>query len=135
MKTNDGDISNYGDNFKVSFEDFKKLEKFELSTSIVLNEPEYQVSAPVAEPTSNGFSLKSTISENPVESMRQKLLNELLVKLSLNCISTGGHVLKGKVMQNFMIDVALTNLKLFIRGREMVRRFVPGLEIDEAKNL
>ena len=35
-------------------------------------------------------------------------------------------------MQNFMIDVSLTNLKLFIRGREMVRRFVPGLTVDEA---
>ena len=30
---------------------------------------------------------------------------ELVLKLSLNTISTGAHILKGKVYQNIMIDV------------------------------
>jgi len=134
MKNNDGDISSIGENFKVSFDDFRGLKNFNLGTSIILNEPEYRIEWPIESmpPTSFGFQLKPTKSDSQLDTIQQTLLNELLVKLSLNCISTGGHVLKGKVMQNFMIDVSLTNLKLFIRGREMVRRFVPGLTVDEA---
>lgn len=32
-------------------------------------------------------------------------LAELILKLCLNTISTGAHILKGKVYQNIMIDV------------------------------
>ena len=132
MKNNDGDISSIGENFKVSFEDFEALTNFDLGTSILLNEPDYKIECSIKSPTSTGFNLKPIKTDTQLNTIQQTLLNELLVKLSLNCISTGGHVLKGKVMQNFMIDVSLTNLKLFIRGREMVRRFVPGLTVDEA---
>ena len=33
-----------------------------------------------------------------------------------------------------MIDVSLTNLKLFVRGRELIRRFIPNLDIQTAVN-
>jgi N-acetylmuramic acid 6-phosphate (MurNAc-6-P) etherase len=32
-------------------------------------------------------------------------LAEIILKLSLNTISTGAHIFKGKVYQNIMIDV------------------------------
>lgn len=32
-------------------------------------------------------------------------LTEIVLKLGLNTISTGAHILKGKVYQNIMIDV------------------------------
>uniref|UniRef100_A0A672TE28 Glucokinase (hexokinase 4) regulator n=1 Tax=Sinocyclocheilus grahami TaxID=75366 RepID=A0A672TE28_SINGR len=53
---------------------------------------------------------------------------ELSTKWCLNAISTGAHVLKGKVYVNYMIDLRVTNSKLyrrahmafFLRGRELI---------------
>lgn len=47
--------------------------------------------------------------------IRENLL-QLCVKRTLNMISTAAHVLKGKVYQNYMIDLKLSNNKLFHRG-------------------
>lgn len=45
---------------------------------------------------------------------------EISVKWILNAISTGAHVLKGKVVRNFMIDVKVGNNKLFHRAVSIV---------------
>ena len=45
---------------------------------------------------------------------------EISVKWILNAISTGAHVLKGKVLRNFMIDVKVGNNKLFHRAVSIV---------------
>lgn len=50
-------------------------------------------------------------------------LSELAVKLVLNAITTGGHVLKGKVMGNVMIDLQVSNNKLFYRAIHIVGLF------------
>lgn len=46
---------------------------------------------------------------------------ELSTKLLLNAVSTGAHVLKGKVYQNHMIDVQVTNSKLYCRATRLLQ--------------
>lgn len=48
---------------------------------------------------------------------------EISVKWVLNAISTGAHVLKGKVLRNLMIDVKVSNNKLFHRAVSVVSTF------------
>jgi N-acetylmuramic acid 6-phosphate (MurNAc-6-P) etherase len=45
---------------------------------------------------------------------------EYAMKLVLNAITTGGHVLKGKVYQNRMIDLRISNNKLYYRTIRIV---------------
>ncbi|XP_030265259.1 glucokinase regulatory protein isoform X2 [Sparus aurata] len=47
---------------------------------------------------------------------------ELSTKLLLNAVSTGAHVLKGKIYQNHMIDVQVTNSKLYGRATRLLRK-------------
>jgi len=46
---------------------------------------------------------------------------DLAAKLSFNALTTGAHILAGKVYQNYMIDVQITNHKLFQRAVNIVR--------------
>lgn len=46
---------------------------------------------------------------------------ELSTKLVLNAVSTGGHVLKGKIYQNHMIDLQVTNTKLYRRATHLLQ--------------
>ncbi|XP_062378910.1 glucokinase regulatory protein [Sardina pilchardus] len=48
---------------------------------------------------------------------------ELSTKWMLNGISTGAHVLKGKVYKNYMIDLKVTNSKLYRRAIGILQRF------------
>jgi N-acetylmuramic acid 6-phosphate (MurNAc-6-P) etherase len=52
-------------------------------------------------PTTSSDSLH----DQDVKCMSIQLLREIAVKCCLNAISTGAHVLKGKVYKNIMIDV------------------------------
>ncbi|XP_071952589.1 glucokinase regulatory protein-like [Antedon mediterranea] len=47
---------------------------------------------------------------------------ELAIKFILNTVSTGAHVLKGKVYKHYMVDMKLNNSKLFNRGINIVQR-------------
>nr|XP_020447858.1 glucokinase regulatory protein isoform X2 [Monopterus albus] len=47
---------------------------------------------------------------------------ELSTKLLLNAVSTGAHVLKGKIYQNHMIDVQVTNSKLYYRASRLLQK-------------
>ncbi|XP_038057342.1 glucokinase regulatory protein-like [Patiria miniata] len=49
---------------------------------------------------------------------------ELSCKLLLNAVSTGAHIQKGKVYKNLMVDLKLSNSKLFQRGIEIVKSLV-----------
>eukprot|EP01128_Nolandella_sp_AFSM9_P011961 TRINITY_DN8845_c0_g1_i1.p1 TRINITY_DN8845_c0_g1~~TRINITY_DN8845_c0_g1_i1.p1 ORF type:complete len:606 (-),score=114.25 TRINITY_DN8845_c0_g1_i1:1566-3305(-) len=51
-------------------------------------------------------------------------LTEMSIKWTLNCLSTGAHVLAGKVYQNLMIDLCLSNYKLYFRGISIVQELV-----------
>jgi len=46
---------------------------------------------------------------------------ELSTKLVLNAVSTGAHILKGKIYQNHMIDVQVTNSKLYRRATRLLQ--------------
>ncbi|XP_047013705.1 glucokinase regulatory protein isoform X2 [Ictalurus punctatus] len=48
---------------------------------------------------------------------------ELSTKWCLNAISTGAHVLTGKVYMNYMIDLRVTNSKLYRRAIHILKRF------------
>lgn len=49
---------------------------------------------------------------------------ELSVKYVLNAISTGAHVLKGKIFRNLMIDLSISNNKLYFRGIEILSKLL-----------
>ncbi|KAM4559861.1 glucokinase regulatory protein isoform 2-T2 [Odontesthes bonariensis] len=55
---------------------------------------------------------------------------ELSTKLVLNAVSTGAHVLKGKIYQNHMIDVQVTNSKLYRRATRLLQKLSGHPESD-----
>ncbi|KAL6477639.1 hypothetical protein MHYP_G00134740 [Metynnis hypsauchen] len=62
-------------------------------------------------------------SLNKHSSVLMKQHWELSTKWCLNAISTGAHILKGKVYRNYMIDLRVTNSKLFRRAIRILQRF------------
>ncbi|TKS66241.1 Glucokinase regulatory protein [Collichthys lucidus] len=59
---------------------------------------------------------------------------ELSTKLVLNAVSTGAHVLKGKIYHNHMIDVQATNSKLYCRATRLLQKLsgCPQSQCEEA---
>ncbi|KAK3563713.1 hypothetical protein QTP86_034442 [Hemibagrus guttatus] len=53
---------------------------------------------------------------------------ELSTKWCLNAISTGAHILIGKVYMNYMIDLRVTNSKLYRRAIHMLQRFTSSTQ-------
>lgn len=52
----------------------------------------------------------------------QKFQRELSTKWILNTVTTGAHVLKGKVFRNYMVDFRVSNTKLFTRAVTVLQR-------------
>lgn len=146
LNNNEGDISHYGDEFKIDFQDLEILVKNDTIKPgiVIVHDSPLGSSSSFNMPKNLNFDIQPICLKFPFQDINQNpktpndwtkiLISQLLYKLTYNCISTGAHVLKGKVMQNFMIDVSLTNLKLFVRGRELIRRFIPNLDIQTAVN-
>eukprot|EP00041_Stephanoeca_diplocostata_P019841 m.432496 g.432496 ORF g.432496 m.432496 type:complete len:650 (+) comp21408_c0_seq3:177-2126(+) len=57
-------------------------------------------------------------------------LGEISVKLVLNAMTTGGHVLKGKILQNRMVDLQVSNNKLYYRTLGIITAFTGRSETD-----
>ncbi|XP_024865829.1 glucokinase regulatory protein isoform X3 [Kryptolebias marmoratus] len=59
---------------------------------------------------------------------------ELATKLVLNAVSTGAHVLKGKIYQNYMIDLQVSNSKLYRRATRLLQKLsgLPEPRSEEA---
>ncbi|XP_062979717.1 glucokinase regulatory protein isoform X2 [Elgaria multicarinata webbii] len=53
----------------------------------------------------------------------QRFQRELSTKWILNTVSSGAHVLKGKILRNHMVDVRVSNTKLFWRAVTILQRF------------
>ncbi|CAM4643549.1 unnamed protein product [Lepidochelys kempii] len=51
----------------------------------------------------------------------QKFQRELSTKWILNTVSTGAHVLKGKILHNYMVDLRISNSKLFWRALSILQ--------------
>ncbi|CAJ1087053.1 glucokinase regulatory protein [Xyrichtys novacula] len=66
-------------------------------------------------------SLKITWPSSAPESFL-RMQWELSTKLLLNAVSTGAHILKGKIYQNHMIDVQVTNSKLYCRALRLLQK-------------
>lgn len=64
-----------------------------------------------------------SFSSEDVSSFVMRQHWELSTKWCLNAISTGAHVLKGKVYMNYMIDLRVTNSKLYRRAINILQRF------------
>ena len=82
------------------------LEKFSIITNIDLD-----------------FSVLNTSVLGLTRSTFETLLQEISMKWVLNCISTGAHILKGKVLNNIMIDVKVSNNKLFHRALGIIQKY------------
>ncbi|XP_071837823.1 glucokinase regulatory protein-like isoform X2 [Apostichopus japonicus] len=79
--------------------------------------------------------LKKYMAEFPA-SLQQQIKDNLMqisTKQTLNMISTGAHILKGKVYHNYMIDLKLSNNKLFYRGISIIVKLL-GVSEDKARN-
>lgn len=75
--------------------------------------------------TTNSTGHENLFEEfHPMSALFNDFLKECFVEISvkwiLNAISTGAHVLKGKVLRNLMIDVKVGNNKLFHRAVSIV---------------
>ena len=64
-----------------------------------------------------------------------RLKSGTAAKLVLNMISTSVMIRLGRVKDNRMVDMKLSNDKLVDRGTKMVMEQVPGLSYEEAKGL
>lgn len=56
-------------------------------------------------------------------SVLNECLMEMSIKWVLNAVSTGAHIVKGKVLGSFMIDLRVSNSKLFHRAVSIVSKF------------
>lgn len=98
--------------------------------SITTDKDEYdqflEVFKTLGNPKSVHISLPSSkLKEHcPGSHEHQKFLQQCAAEVSLkwvlNAVSTGAHVMKGKVLKNCMIDLKLTNKKLFERAMSIV---------------
>ncbi|MDP2439668.1 MAG: hypothetical protein Q8P67_28295 [archaeon] len=61
-------------------------------------------------------------SGSPLFDSSPGIFSDLLLKLCLNAVSTGAHVLKGKVYENQMVDLAVSNTKLYFRSIGIIAR-------------
>ncbi|KAM9327905.1 glucokinase regulatory protein isoform 2-T2 [Pholidichthys leucotaenia] len=79
-----------------------------------------QLARRVKEKTSNLHAVCHWIDGDVAHAVEQQW--ELSTKLVLNAVSTGAHVLRGKIYQNHMIDVQVTNSKLYGRATRLLQK-------------
>uniref|UniRef100_A0A9J7XUG3 Glucokinase (hexokinase 4) regulator n=1 Tax=Cyprinus carpio carpio TaxID=630221 RepID=A0A9J7XUG3_CYPCA len=152
MKNKEGDLSFLGPEFVIGHKDFVDTILPSLSQNDVMlflftvNDDLHEVTAladQVRRRTSNLHAIahdleKFTIPETVCnmfgtvlhitwsfssEEVNSRQRWELSTKWCLNAISTGAHVLKGKVYMNYMIDLRVTNSKLYRRAINILQRF------------
>ncbi|KAL4623926.1 glucokinase regulatory protein [Arapaima gigas] len=74
------------------------------------------------------FASVVNITWPTVNCAHKKARQELSTKWILNAISTGGHILKGKIFCNYMLDLKVTNSKLFKRAINILQKFTGCLQ-------
>ncbi|MBI5155368.1 hypothetical protein HZA57_09040 [Candidatus Poribacteria bacterium] len=62
-------------------------------------------------------------------------IGELALKVCLNALTTGAHILAGKVFHNQMIDLRISNQKLYFRALDTIRKLVGVAEEDARRAL
>ncbi|XP_052009571.1 glucokinase regulatory protein isoform X2 [Xyrauchen texanus] len=148
MKNKEGDLSSVGPEFVIGHKDFVDTILPSLSQNdmilflFTVNDDLHEVTAlanQVKRRTSNLHAIAHDLEEI-IGNIFETVLNftwplssdkehnvvmrwELSTKLCLNAISTGAHVLKGKVYMNYMIDLRVTNSKLYRRAIHILQHF------------
>lgn len=74
----------------------------------------------------------ASLTSDPVRALIKQLLEEVSTKWVVNNLSTGAHILKGKVCQNRMVDVKVSNNKLFHRAVGIVQNYC-RLSVEESR--
>ncbi|XP_061191242.1 glucokinase regulatory protein-like [Saccostrea echinata] len=159
FRNNDGDLSLLGKHFQISFNDMKKdiLPFVKPSDLVIYLSQDGKIDETVTKchckkalisfasnsPTRDmmdvevGISLPkdklvSLIGEEAVDHFLM-LFEEISLKWICNAITTGAHVLKGKVFQNIMVDLKVSNNKLFHRAIGIIQRF-SGLSTEQSRD-
>ena len=73
-----------------------------------------------------------TLDTESLTECLQHCFKEIAIKWILNAISTGAHILKGNVLGNYMIDLKVSNNKMFHRAVSIVSTFA---QVGEEKAL
>uniref|UniRef100_A0A672FVV9 SIS domain-containing protein n=1 Tax=Salarias fasciatus TaxID=181472 RepID=A0A672FVV9_SALFA len=135
LNNNEGPLSDLGPEFLISHEDFLRLVLPGLTdrdTVVLLYSDADNLSQVVA--TARRVREKTrgvhadavhqyfSLSLSLCLSLYQQW--ELSTKLVLNAVSTGAHVLKGKVFRNYMVDVQVTNSKLYGRAARLLQIWI-----------
>lgn len=156
LNNKEGPLTSLGSNFCISHEDFLQtiLPNLNDQDTVILIyscfDNHRDVSKMAANVREKGCKLHSIVqcieAEAAIEQARlhslcstdserlQRMQWELSTKLILNAVSTGAHVLKGKIYQNYMIDLQVTNSKLFHRATRLLQKFsdLPEAQCQEA---
>uniref|UniRef100_A0A8C9S030 Glucokinase (hexokinase 4) regulator n=1 Tax=Scleropages formosus TaxID=113540 RepID=A0A8C9S030_SCLFO len=126
MKNKDGDLTALGPEFCISHMDFVNTilpSVTELDTVIFLFTQDdglceiETLANRTKQRTSNLHAIShDLLGSEDLVSCVVKVMQELSTKWILNAVSTGGHILKGKIFRNYMMDLKVTNSKLFKRA-------------------
>ncbi|XP_048761099.2 glucokinase regulatory protein-like isoform X2 [Ostrea edulis] len=159
FRNNDGDLSYLGVHFQISFDNMvKDILPFVKPNDLVIylsrdgkvdekmtnclckkalisfasnshtrisTDVEVQISLPKE-------NLASLIGEKAVHQFSM-LFEEISAKWICNAITTGAHIMKGKVFQNIMVDLKVSNNKLFHRAVGIIKRF-SGLSTEQSRD-
>ncbi len=148
------DLSSSGKEYQISLEDFTRDKLHHLTPEdlviILGRESTIETHAPLLEkiksmeaklgavllnPNAGAFPGFDTVVQlrlDPVSLIfNNEMLGEYATKLVLNAITTGAHILSGKVYRNRMIDLNISNNKLFYRTVGIVKEIV-GADEDAA---
>jgi len=149
------DLSKYGKEYHICLDDFIRdnlpqltpedliiiigKEQFILEHDDLLKkikDKESKLGAVIINPSSNdlpGFDALVRLNINPPGLVRNnEMLAEYSTKLVLNAITTGAHILSGKVYQNRMIDLNISNTKLYYRTIGIIQEILK-VDMDTAE--
>jgi len=150
----DRDLSNAGKEYHISLKDFEEQKLPHLSTEdlvIILGHEstinaheeilekikamEAKLGAVLINPiykTFPGFDAVVKLRIDPAGLiLNNEMLAEYATKLVINAITTGAHILSGKIYQNRMVDLNISNTKLFYRTIDILRDII-GVDKDTA---
>uniref|UniRef100_A0A3B3BDP6 SIS domain-containing protein n=1 Tax=Oryzias melastigma TaxID=30732 RepID=A0A3B3BDP6_ORYME len=144
LNNNEGPLSSLGPDFCIAHEDFlhQVLPSLTDRDTVLLI---YTQSDDLHEVVNLGRKVREKTSNihavhhrtDSVEALLNKLCIfdtfwqwELSTKLVLNAVSTGAHILKGKIYRNHMIDLQVTNSKLYRRAARLLQKLSGQAETE-----
>ncbi|KAL5015770.1 hypothetical protein ScPMuIL_005359 [Solemya velum] len=140
MQNDEGNLSGLGKHFRISSDDFTRdvlptltdldfviayiKGKSEVLRSTVRVGPALRPSADIYMPLClPEQEIRSLCGNTVLWKEWSYLFSEIACKWICNAVSTGAHILKGKVYRNIMVDLRVSNNKLFHRAVGIIERF------------